>query len=132
MLGKNMIRGHVEILGNKQANKLVNNETYTLPNGIFSRIAGRKKRKIKRSEDSFQIKCWRVQLSYILKKNIYNWSLQPFIWGFDLVLSCLCDVACIIYVSGGAYSLMSSPSDRFFLFEKIFFNIFLFTLKDLI
>ena len=62
--------------------------------------------------------------------HIHNWSLQPFsqdYWpSFSLSFSrhfMLC--ALILYISGGPYSLKSTPNDRFF--GKLFMAIFIYS-----
>ena len=58
---------------------------------------------------------------------IYNWSLQPFRQDYGLA-SHTTHVVCVkfLYVSGGTYSLTSTPND---IFLRNFFMVVLFTLR---
>ena len=57
---------------------------------------------------------------------IYNWSLQHFNQDYDLASPI---TALILYMSGGTYSLKSTPNDK--IFEKLCRAI-LFTLRVLL
>ena len=69
-----------------------------------------------------------LAMTYIHIHFIHNWPLQSFSQVYDLASYTIhfCCVHYIIYLSGGTYSLKSTPTDRFF---RNFFMAGLFTLR---
>ena len=60
---------------------------------------------------------WQLSYTYI---HIHNWSLQLQDY-WPTFSHHLCYVVCVLYISGGTYSLKSTPNDRFF--EKLFMAV---------
>ena len=56
----------------------------------------------------------------------HNWSLQTFRQDYDLA-SHICCVRLILYMTGGTYSLKSTPNVRFF--KETFHDNFIFSLR---